>query len=103
MQVRDRRYHYLVLHLSTPTCARMSLPQSLRVSITPPELELIASQQLVEIVPLISMERTAFISVSLPLRGTHRKSVRELKIPRVHMDLCGRRTRPRYRYGWRSI
>lgn len=41
----------------------MALPQSLRVSVTPPELELIASQQLIEIVPLISMERTAFISV----------------------------------------
>jgi len=41
----------------------MALPQSLRVSVTPPELELIASQQLIEIIPLISMERTAFISV----------------------------------------
>lgn len=41
----------------------MSLPQSLRVSVTPPELELISCQQLVEIVPLISMEKTAFISV----------------------------------------
>ncbi|KAF7975126.1 hypothetical protein HWV62_10425 [Athelia sp. TMB] len=41
----------------------MSLPQSLRTSATPPELELIASEQLVEIIPLVSMERTAFISV----------------------------------------
>jgi hypothetical protein len=41
----------------------MALPDSLRFSVTPPELELIASQELVEIVPLISMERTAFISV----------------------------------------
>jgi hypothetical protein len=41
----------------------MALPQSLRVSVTPPELELISCQQLVEIVPLISMEKTAFISV----------------------------------------
>jgi len=41
----------------------MALPQALRASISPPELELIASQELVEIVPLISMERTAFISV----------------------------------------
>ncbi|KAF8914196.1 hypothetical protein CPB84DRAFT_1758664 [Gymnopilus junonius] len=40
----------------------MALPQSLRASVIPPELELIASQQLVEIVPLISMEKTAFIS-----------------------------------------
>jgi GINS complex subunit 2 len=36
----------------------------LRTSVTPPELEHIASQELVEIIPLIAMERTAFISVS---------------------------------------
>lgn len=41
----------------------MALPQSLRTSVTPLELELIASEQLVEIVPLITMEKTAFISV----------------------------------------
>ena len=41
----------------------MALPPSLRVSVTPPELELIASEELIEIVPLISMEKTAFISV----------------------------------------
>jgi GINS complex subunit 2 len=41
----------------------MALPQSLRASVTPPELELVASQQLIEIIPLISMEKTAFISV----------------------------------------
>jgi GINS complex subunit 2 len=41
----------------------MALPQPLRVSIAPPELELIASEHLVEIVPLIAMEKTAFISV----------------------------------------
>jgi GINS complex subunit 2 len=41
----------------------MSLPAALRTSVTPPELELIASQQLIEIIPLISMEKTAFISV----------------------------------------
>ncbi|RPD66964.1 Psf2-domain-containing protein [Lentinus tigrinus ALCF2SS1-7] len=47
----------------------MSLPPSLRASITPPELELVASEQLVEIVPLVSMERTAFISGAYgPLR-----------------------------------
>ncbi|KAJ3722592.1 DNA replication complex GINS protein PSF2 [Lentinula raphanica] len=40
----------------------MSLPYSLRTSITPPELELIATQQLIEIVPLIAIEKTAFIS-----------------------------------------
>ena len=43
----------------------MALPVSLRNSITPPELELVASEELIEIVPLISMERTAFISVRL--------------------------------------
>ena len=42
----------------------MALPPSLRTSITPAELELVASEQLVEIIPLVSMERTAFISVS---------------------------------------
>ncbi|KAH7887553.1 Psf2-domain-containing protein [Phlebopus sp. FC_14] len=47
----------------------MALPHSLRVSVTPLELELIASEQLVEIVPLISMEKTAFISGAYgPLR-----------------------------------
>jgi hypothetical protein len=43
----------------------MALPVSLRASVTPPELELMASQEIVEIVPLITMERTAFISVVL--------------------------------------
>jgi GINS complex subunit 2 len=42
----------------------MALPPHLLGSMTPLELELIASEQLVEIVPLVSMERTAFISVS---------------------------------------
>ncbi|KAL4076181.1 Psf2-domain-containing protein [Scleroderma citrinum] len=47
----------------------MALPQSLRTSVTPQELELIASEQLVEILPLISMEKTAFISGAYgPLR-----------------------------------
>ncbi|KAF8138382.1 hypothetical protein EV363DRAFT_1427305 [Boletus edulis] len=47
----------------------MALPQPLRVSITPPELELIASEQLVDVVPLITMEKTAFISGAYgPLR-----------------------------------
>lgn len=45
------------------TAHTMSLPASLRASVTPPELELIATQQLVEIIPLIAMEKTAFISV----------------------------------------
>lgn len=43
----------------------MALPISLRNSVAPNELELIASEQLIEIVPLIAMERTAFISVRL--------------------------------------
>lgn len=41
----------------------MSLPTSLRTSIALSELELVATQQLIEIVPLVSMERTVFISV----------------------------------------
>jgi len=41
----------------------MSLPTSLRTSIAPSELELIATQQLIEIIPLVSMEKTVFISV----------------------------------------
>ncbi|CCM00663.1 uncharacterized protein FIBRA_02702 [Fibroporia radiculosa] len=47
----------------------MALPPPLRISVTPAELELIASEQLVEIVPLVAMERTAFISGAYgPLR-----------------------------------
>ncbi|KAF9464882.1 hypothetical protein BDZ94DRAFT_1281778 [Collybia nuda] len=54
----------------------MSIPHSLRTSITPTELELVASQQLVEIVPLISMERTAFISGAYgPLRPPNKAKV----------------------------
>ncbi|EIW82310.1 Psf2-domain-containing protein [Coniophora puteana RWD-64-598 SS2] len=54
----------------------MSLPQSLRVSVTPLELELIACEQLVEIVPLISMEKTAFISGAYgPLRPPSKSKV----------------------------
>lgn len=45
--------------------AIMALPLSLRTSVTPYELEFIATQQLVEIVPLISMEKTAFIAVRI--------------------------------------
>ncbi|KAI0089069.1 hypothetical protein BDY19DRAFT_889677 [Irpex rosettiformis] len=47
----------------------MALPASLRASAIPAELELIASEHLVEIVPLVAMERTAFISGAYgPLR-----------------------------------
>ncbi|KAF8622058.1 hypothetical protein AX15_007209 [Amanita polypyramis BW_CC] len=54
----------------------MSLPVSLRTSVTPKELELIASQQLIDIIPLIAMERTAFISGTYgPLRPPNRAKV----------------------------
>ncbi|KAJ6628926.1 DNA replication complex GINS protein PSF2 [Mycena sp. CBHHK59/15] len=54
----------------------MSLPPSLRASVTPPELELIACQQLVEIIPLIAMEKTAFISGAYgPLRPPHKARI----------------------------
>ncbi|KAF9263704.1 Psf2-domain-containing protein [Marasmius fiardii PR-910] len=54
----------------------MALPISLRTSATPPELELIASQQLIEIVPLIAMEKTAFISGAYgPLRPPIKTSI----------------------------
>ncbi|KAG6817857.1 hypothetical protein H0H87_001689 [Tephrocybe sp. NHM501043] len=54
----------------------MALPDGLRISITPPELELIASHQLIEIVPLISMEKTAFISGAYgPLRPPNKATV----------------------------
>ncbi|EKM59314.1 uncharacterized protein PHACADRAFT_86085 [Phanerochaete carnosa HHB-10118-sp] len=47
----------------------MALPPSLRTSVIPAELELIASEQLVEIIPSVAMERTAFISGAYgPLR-----------------------------------
>jgi len=49
---------------------------SLRVSVTPPELELMASQEIVEIVPLITMERTAFISGAYgPLRPPNKAKI----------------------------
>ncbi|KAF9057936.1 Psf2-domain-containing protein [Panaeolus papilionaceus] len=54
----------------------MALPQPLRVSVTPTELELVACQQLIEIVPLISMEKTAFISGAYgPLRPPHKAKI----------------------------
>ncbi|KAH6915116.1 DNA replication complex GINS protein PSF2 [Coprinopsis sp. MPI-PUGE-AT-0042] len=47
----------------------MALPPPLRDTVTPQELEMIASQQIIEIVPLIAMEKTAFISGAYgPLR-----------------------------------
>lgn len=54
----------------------MSLPTSLRTSIAPSELELIATQQLIEIIPLVSMEKTVFISgVYGPFRPPNKTSV----------------------------
>ncbi|KIM46402.1 hypothetical protein M413DRAFT_313542 [Hebeloma cylindrosporum] len=54
----------------------MALPLTLRSSVTPPELELVASQQLIEIVPLISMEKTAFISGAYgPLRPPNKAKI----------------------------
>ncbi|KAF7332264.1 DNA replication complex GINS protein PSF2 [Mycena kentingensis (nom. inval.)] len=46
----------------------MSLPTSLRASVTPPELELIATEELVDIVPLMAMDRISFISVRWRVR-----------------------------------
>jgi GINS complex subunit 2 len=40
----------------------MALPPSLRPSVTPLELEMIAGNQLITILPSISMEKTALIS-----------------------------------------
>lgn len=68
----------------------MALPQSLRTSVTPPELELIASEQLIDIVPLVTMEKTAFISVSTPrpslqlLYGTVGRNDSTAGIPYTH-------------------
>ncbi|KIY69734.1 DNA replication complex GINS protein PSF2, partial [Cylindrobasidium torrendii FP15055 ss-10] len=54
----------------------MALPPSLRQSVTPPELELIACQEVIEIIPLISMEKTAFISGAFgPLRPPHKTKI----------------------------
>ncbi|KAL1735898.1 hypothetical protein EV714DRAFT_199384 [Schizophyllum commune] len=54
----------------------MSLPQSLRESASPAELEFIASQQLIEIIPLIAMERTVFVSGTYgPLQPPRRAKV----------------------------
>jgi hypothetical protein len=58
----------------------MSLPASLRTSITPPELELVATQQLVEIIPLVAMEKTVFISV--------RNQTLNRRIPQTNIDLA---------------
>ncbi|TCD69244.1 DNA replication protein psf2 [Steccherinum ochraceum] len=47
----------------------MALPIALRTSVIPQELELVACEQLVDIIPLVAMERTAFISGAYgPLR-----------------------------------
>jgi GINS complex subunit 2 len=51
----------------------MALPPSLRTSVIPTELELVASEQLVEIIPLVAMERTAFISVNILVQNVSYK------------------------------
>ncbi|KXN88630.1 DNA replication complex GINS protein PSF2 [Leucoagaricus sp. SymC.cos] len=54
----------------------MSLPASLRASPTPLELELVATQQLVEIIPLVAVEKTVFISGAYgPLRPPNKAKV----------------------------
>ncbi|KIY49454.1 GINS complex, PSF2 component [Fistulina hepatica ATCC 64428] len=54
----------------------MALPRTLRTSLAPPELELIASQDLIEIVPLVSMERIAFICGAFgPLRPPRKAQI----------------------------
>jgi len=54
----------------------MALPPPLRASIVPAELELVATETLVDIIPLVSMERTAFISGAFcPLRPPAKASV----------------------------
>jgi hypothetical protein len=80
----------------------MALPQSLRTSVTPLELELIASEQLVEIVPLITMEKTAFISVRC--RGELPEQCLQLVVScRVHMGRYDRQQNVAYPFGWRLI
>ncbi|TFK22322.1 DNA replication complex GINS protein PSF2 [Coprinopsis marcescibilis] len=54
----------------------MALPPALRGSVTPQELEMIASQQVIEIIPLIAMEKTAFISGAYgPLRPPNKSKI----------------------------
>ena len=48
----------------------MSLPQPLRITLLPDELEFIASEEIVVIKPTIKMDRIRFISVSFPTRGS---------------------------------
>lgn len=77
----------------------MALPVSLRNSVAPTELELIASEQLIEIIPLIAMERTAFISVSSLLKMTKRE-ILGIQVYRVRMGHYDLQRRRRYPYGW---
>jgi len=52
------------------------LPVSLRNTVTPQELEMVACQELIEIVPLIAMEKTAFISGTYgPLRPPNKARI----------------------------
>ena len=45
----------------------MSLPQALRSSMTPTDLELVASEELIEIRPTVKMDKIRFISVGSSL------------------------------------
>ena len=79
----------------------MALPQTLRSSVAPPELELVASQQLIEIVPLISMEKTAFISVHFLVTQPAQDWL--IQPSRVHMDLSDHLTKRKFRCGLQLI
>lgn len=80
----------------------MALPQSLRTSVTPLELELIASEHLIEIVPLITMEKTAFISVRIQV-DFHSSTFKWPYSHRVHMDHYDRQQNVAYLFGWPPI
>jgi hypothetical protein len=86
---------------NSPSTSTMALPQTLRSSVTPPELELVASQQLIEIVPLISMEKTAFISVQFLVNQPVQDWL--IQPSRVHMGLSVHLTKRKFRYGLQLI
>lgn len=70
-----RRDDAFYTEISGICASAMTLPDRLLKQMMPAELELIASEHLVEIVPLISMERTAFISVRLTLNNKLRSLI----------------------------
>ena len=77
----------------------MALPASHRTSVIPQELELVACEQLVEIVPLVAMERTAFISVRTFELRDHYDLV-NLSHFREHMGHCVHPLNAESPYGW---